>query len=106
MRVSSQGSMYPVVRRASSNYGLTAAKNNAEKSQSISINKIYDDLIEQKNKSVAKPGKGFYIVINYPDSNSLVKKLKSTLSPLQERINKTYDLNPKKETGLLVDMIV
>jgi hypothetical protein len=98
--------MYPVVRRASNNFSLTAVKNSSDQNCSVSINKIYDDLIEQKNKSIAKPGKGFYIIINHPNSNSFVQKLKSTLSPFQERINKTYNLNPQKETGLLVDMIV
>lgn len=106
MRVSNSGSMYPVIHSAGSSFGLTTSDINVRQSRTASIDKIVDYLIEQKNKSTAKPGKGFYIIINYPNPDSFDKNLKSTLSPMQEKINKTYDLNPKKEPGLLVDMIV
>jgi len=105
MRVSNLDSAYPILRRTSTEVGFVNNAKRTERTPSVSIDIIYNDLIEQRDKSLPKPGKGFYIIINYPNSNS-AKRVKRCLSPLQERINKTYQLISKKETGLLVDMIV
>ena len=106
MRVSDSNSMYPVVHRTNNNYGLTTTGNKTVQNRSISIDEIYHDLIEQRDSSLPKPGKGFYIIINNPNSNSYNQKIKSTLTPVQEMINKAYHPEFRKEPGLLVDMIV
>ena len=106
MKVSSFDSMYPVIRRMSSEVNSLKQELGKEKPRPFSIDAILDNLNQQKEDTLPKPGKGFYIVINDPNSNSYLKKAKSTLSPMQQRINKTYHQEVKTKTGLLVDIIV
>jgi len=106
MRVEGSNSMYPIVHRAKNSYALTTVGNKVEKSQTFSIDEIYNELIERRESSQPKPGKGFYIVINNPHFYNNNHRINSTLTPIQERINKTYHPELRKETGLLVDMVV
>lgn len=106
MRVEGSNSMYPIVHRAKNSYALTTVGNKVEKSHTFSIDDIYNKLIEQRDSTLPKPGKGFYIVINNPDFNSNNQNYKSTITPVQEKINKAYHPELRKETGLLVDMVV
>ena len=106
MRVSNLDSMYPVIRRISNEVSSVANKIKKEKPRPVSIDAILDNLNRQKEETLPKPGKGFYIVINDANSNSYLKRAKSTLTPMQQRINKTYRQEVKPKTGLLVDMTV
>lgn len=70
------------------------------------------DFVEINKSSEEEPVKkspdeiGFYVVINDNNTNYMVKKLKKSYNPRQERINNTYHLGFRKEPGTLVNVVL
>ena len=106
MRVSNFDSMYPVLRRISSEVNALKKNLEQEKPAPVSIDAIINNSDQNEEITLPRPGKGYYIIFNDPKSNSYLNKPKSNLSPMQQRMNKTYHLETKKATGILVDMTV
>ena len=108
-----------IVSSIENNYRIIRNKYSSENSQqkkysdfgnelkNALINTIVDFIVDKNDESkTEKPGKGFYFSVDTFPAQQIFKKFKSTLTPFQERINRTYNVGLKKDTGIIVDMTV
>lgn len=106
MKVSSVNSSLPVVRRNYKPVPYSGTQNSLTQITPVVVNHLVDNLVDEDDKENQKIGKGFYIIIDNENFSSIRKKIKSSLTPIQEQINKVYHLKKKAKIGVLVDMVV